>query len=188
LRVLLGLDQQQAGSILVDGLDLRQLDKGEWRNAIGVALHSLDLFHGTVAQNIRLARPDASDEEIEQIARRLGIDDYYGGTLELGLETRCTTMARAAWPDPLLARINLARAFIKDSPIYLLDEPAATLDHSGERALLSILEEKRKTSAIIMTTQRPSHMRLADLVVWLDRGLVRDIGPPERIVPLVLAA
>ncbi len=188
LRVLLGLDQQQAGSILVDGLDLRQLDKGEWRNSIGVALQSLDLFHGTVAQNIRLARPDASDEEIENIARRLGIDNYYGGALELGLDTRCTTMARAAWPDPLLARINLARAFIKDVPIYLLDEPAATLDHAGEQALLSILEEKRKTSAIIMTTQRPSHMRLCDLVVWVDRGLVRDIGPPDRIVPQVLAA
>lgn len=187
-RVLLGLDQQQAGTILVDGLDLRQLDKGEWRNAIGVAMHALDLFHGTVAQNIRLARPDATDDEIEDIARRFGIDRYYGGALENGLETRCTTMVRAAWPDPLVARINLARAFIKDAPVYLLDEPAATLDQSGERALLSILEEKRKTSAIIMTTQRPSHMRLADRVVWIERGLVRDMGPPEKIVPQVLAA
>lgn len=188
LRVLLGLHQQQAGSIFVDGLDLRQLDKGEWRQAIGVGLQSLDLFHGTIAQNIRLAQPDASDEQIERIATRLGIDRYYGNALDLGLETRCTTMARAGWPDALLSRINLARAFIKDAPIYLLDEPAATLDHQGEKALLSIIEEKRKTSAIIMTTQRPSHMRLADKVVWMDRGMVRDIGPPDEIVPKVLAA
>jgi ABC-type bacteriocin/lantibiotic exporter with double-glycine peptidase domain len=188
LRVLLGLHQQQAGSIFVDGLDLRQLDKGEWRQAIGVGLQSLDLFHGTVAQNIRLARPDASDEEIETVAAKLGIDRYYGNALYLGLETRCATMARASWPDALLSRINLARAFIKDAPIYLLDEPAATLDHEGEKALLSIIEEKRKTSAIIMTTQRPSHMRLADKVVWMDRGAVRDIGPPDQIVPKVLAA
>lgn len=188
LRVLMGLYQQQAGSIFVDGLDLRQLDKGEWRHALGVGLQSPDLFHGTVAQNIRLARPDASDEEIDAVVRKLGIDKYFGGALDEGLETRCSVMARATWPDPLVARIILARAFIKDAPIYLLDEPAATLDYSGERALLSILEEKRRNSAIIMTTQRPSHMRLADTVVWLDRGLVRDIGAPDQVVPKIMAA
>ncbi len=187
LRVLMGLYQQQAGSIFVDGLDLRQLDKGEWRHALGVGLQTPDLFHGTIAQNIRLARPDASDEEIDAVVRRLGIDKYFGGALEHGLNTRCSAMARSTWPDPLLSRIALARAFVKDAPIYLLDEPAARLDASGERALLSILEEKRRKSAIIMTTQRPSHMRLADKVVWLERGAVRDMGPPENVVPKILA-
>ncbi len=188
LRVLMGLYQQQAGSIFIDGLDLRQLDKGEWRHALGVGLHSPDLFHGTVAQNIRLARPDAKDEEIDAVVRKLGIDQYFGGALDEGLDTRCSVMARATWPDPLVSRIILARAFIKDAPIYLLDEPAATLDYSGEQALLSILEQKRKSSAIIMTTQRPSHMRLADTVVWMDRGVVRDIGPPDQVVPKIMAA
>jgi len=188
LRVILGLYQQQAGSIYIDGLDLRQLERGEWRQAIGVGLQSLDLFHGTVAQNIRLARPDATDRDIEAIAFRLGIDQYFGGALELGLETRCTTMARSAWPDPLLSRINLARAFIKEAPIYILDEPAVSLDQAGEQALLSLIEEKRQNSTIIMTTQRPSHMRIADRVVWLDRGAVRDIGAPGEIVSKVLAA
>ncbi|WP_425409692.1 peptidase domain-containing ABC transporter [Hyphococcus sp.] len=188
LRVLMGLYQQQAGSIFVDGLDLRQLDKGEWRNALGVALQSPDLFHGTVAQNIRLARADASDEEIDAVVRKLGIDRYFGGALDEGLDTRCSVMARATWPDPLVSRIILARAFIKNAPVYLLDEPAATLDYTGERALLSLLEERRRTSAIIMTTQRPSHMRLADKVIWLDRGVVRDMGPPDQIVPKIMAA
>lgn len=188
LRVILGLYQQQAGSIYVDGLDLRQLERGEWRQAIGVGLQSLDLFHGTIAQNIRLARPDATNKEIEAIACRLGIDQYYGGALELGLETRCTTMARSGWPDPLLSRINLARAFIKNSPIYILDEPAVSLDQTGEQALLSLIEERRQGSTIIMTSQRPSHMRIADRVVWLDRGVVRDIGEPGDIVSKVLAA
>ena len=88
----------------------------------------------------------------------------------------------------MLNRINLARAFIKDAPIYILDEPAVTLDQSGEQALLSIIEEKRRQSTIIMTTQRPSHMRIADRVVWLERGVVRDIGPPDQVVSKVLAA
>jgi len=87
-----------------------------------------------------------------------------------------------------LSRINLARAFIKNTPIYFLDEPAVTLDNVGEQALLSIIEEKRKTSAILMTTQRPSHMRIADKVIWMDNGLVRDIGSPDTVVPKMLAA
>lgn len=188
LRVLLGLYQQQAGSIFVDGLDLRQLDLGEWRNAIGVGLHSPDFFHGTVAQNIRLARPDATDEELHNIVRKLGIDSYFDSVLSEGLETRCSVMARATWPDALLSRIALARAFIKESPIYILDEPAATLDDDGERALLSFIAEKRRESAIIMTTQRPSHMRMADIVVWMDQGMVRDAGEPALVVPKIMAA
>ena len=188
LRLLMGLYQQQAGSIFVDGLDLRQLDKGEWRHALGVGLHAPDLFHGTVSQNIRLARPDATDADIDAVVSQLGIDRYFGGALDRGLETKCSVMARSTWPDALISRIILARAFIKNAPIYLLDEPAATLDHDGEDALLSIIEEKRRKSAIIMTTQRPSHMRLADRVVWLRQGAVFDMGPPEQIVPKIIKA
>ena len=188
LRVLMGLYQQQAGSIFVDGLDLRQLDKGEWRHALGVGLYAPDLFHGTVAQNIRLACPNASDADLDEIASRFGIDQYFGGALDRGLDTKCSVMARSTWPDALTSRIILARAFVKDAPIYLLDEPAATLDQDGEKALLSILKEKRRNSAIIMTTQRPSHMRLADRVVWLHRGMVHDMGPPETVVPRIMKA
>ena len=188
LRVLMGLYQQQAGSIFIDGLDLRQLDKGEWRHALGVGLHAPDLFYGTVAQNISLARPDATDDEIMAVVTKLGIDKYFGGALDRGIETQCSVMARSTWPDALISRIILARAFIKDAPIYVLDEPAATLDSDGEKALLSLLEEKRRKSAVIMTTQRPSHMRLADRVVWLHRGMVLDMGPPEIIVPKIMKA
>ena len=81
-----------------------------------------------------------------------------------------------------------SRAFINDASIYVLDDPAANLDEAGERALLDMLAEKRRDSAIIMTTHRPSHIRLADIVVWLDDGAVRDIGPPDKILPDLLAA
>ncbi|GJL95243.1 MAG: hypothetical protein DHS20C05_16480 [Hyphococcus sp.] len=187
LSVLMGLYQQQAGSVFIDGLDLRQLDKGEWRHSIGVGLQSLDLFHGTIAQNIRLAHPTATDDDIMNIIKRFGVDQYFNGVLNEGIETRYTTRARAAWPDALISRIILCRAFVKDAPLYLLDEPAITLDDAGEQALLSVLEERRKTSAIIMTTQRPSHMRVADTVGWMNRGALIEMGPPNQIVPKILA-
>ncbi len=189
LHLLLGLHQQQAGSILIDGLDLRQLDMGDWRSALGVSLESPDLFYGTVAQNIRLARPDASDDDINAVVHKLGIDQYFGGALDRGLDTMCTVMARSTWPDPLVSRINLARAFIKDAPVYVLDAPAANLDFEGEQqALLSIMEQKQRGRAIIMTTQRPSHMRMADTVIWLESGAVREWGAPDAVVPKIMAA
>lgn len=188
LRLLMGLYQQQAGSIFIDGLDLRQLDKGEWRHALGIGLQAPDLYHGTVAQNIRLARPDATDAQIDTVVRKLGIDQYFDSALDEGVDTRCSVMARSTWSDALKSRIILARAFVKDAPIYLLDEPAATLDFSGEKSLVSIIEDKRRESAIIMTTQRPSHMRLADKIVWLENGAVIDVGAPEDIVPKIMNA
>ncbi len=187
LRILLGLHQQQAGSVYVDGLDLRQLDKGEWRHSLGVAPQSSDLFYGTIAQNLRLAHPAATDEELEEITHRFGIDNYFHSVLDEGLETRFKSGSRAAWPDALVRRIVLCRAFVGNPPIYLLDDPAANLDTAGEKAFLSLLEERRKTSAIIMTTHRPSYMRIADTVVWLDRGMIRDMGPPNTVVPRQLA-
>ncbi|MEM9619227.1 MAG: ABC transporter transmembrane domain-containing protein [Pseudomonadota bacterium] len=187
LRVLMGLYQQQAGSVYIDGLDLRQLDKGEWRHSLGVGLQTLDFFHGTIAQNIRLAHPAATDEEIDEIIRHFGVDKYFGNVLDAGVETRYTTLSQSNWPDALRSRINLCRAFVKKAPLYLLDEPALTLDGAGEKALLSLIEERKKTSAIIMTTQRPSHMRIADQVLWMERGAVRDAGTPDQVVPKLLA-
>ncbi len=183
LRILLGLHQQQAGSVFVDGLDLRQLDKGEWRHSLGVAPQTSDLFYGTIAQNLRLAQPAATDEEIEDIARRFGIDEYYRSVLTEGLETRYKTGSHSSWPDALVRRIVLCRAFVGAPPIYLLDDPTANLDMAGEKAFLALLEERRKKSAIIMTTHRPSYMRMADTVIWLDRGVIRDMGPPETVLP-----
>ncbi len=187
LRILLGLHQQQAGSVFVDGLDLRQLDKGEWRHSLGVAPQSSDLFYGTVAQNLALAHPAATDQEIEDIAHRFGIDDYYRSVLNEGLETRFKTGSHSSWPDALVRRIVLCRAFVGNPPIYLLDDPAANLDMAGEKAFLALLDERRKKSAIIMTTHRPSYMRLADTIIWLDRGVIRDMGPPEIVLPRQLA-
>lgn len=187
LRILMGLYQQQAGSVYIDGLDLRQLDKGEWRHSLGVALQTLDFFHGTISQNIRLAHPSATDAEIDAVVRHFGVDKYFGSVLNDGVDTRYTTLAQSVWPDALQSRINLCRTFVRDSPLYLLDEPAITLDDAGEKALMAMIEERKKNSAIIMTTQRPSHMRAADQVVWMERGSVCDAGPPEIVVPKLLA-
>ena len=183
LRTLLGLFQQQAGSIFVDGLDLRQLDHGEWRQSLGVALDDSDFFYGTIAQNLRLAHPTATDKDIEEIAEKFGLDQYYGATLDRGIDTKLSASTLATWPDALKKRLSLCRAFIRNAPIHLLHNPAGSLDAGGEKSLLAMLQERKGNSTIIMTTHRPSHMWLADQVMWMEQGSVKAIGKPNAIVP-----
>ena len=188
IKLLLGLYQQQAGSIRIDGINLRQIDLGSWRQGIGTALEVSHFYHGTIAQNIRLAHPEATDAEIEQIARRFGLDSYYGKTLPKGLDTPMAAGNIRRWSDALKTRISLCRAFIKTDTIRILDNPADTLDAEGEEALVAELNRLRGTSTILMSSHRPSLMRMADKVLWIDDGMVAEFDTPENVVPKFLAA
>ncbi|MEL6831041.1 MAG: ABC transporter transmembrane domain-containing protein, partial [Pseudomonadota bacterium] len=188
VKLLLGLYQQQSGSIRVDGINLRQVDLGSWRQSIGTALEVSHFYHGTISQNIRLSYPQATDEDLDAIALRFGLNAYYGDTLPKGLDTPMNARNTARWSDALKTRISLCRAFIKADAIRILDNPADTLDAEGEEALKAELLRAQGKSTIIMTSHRPSLMRMADKVLWIDDGTVAGFDTPDEIVPKFLAA
>lgn len=182
LKLAAGLYQAQAGAVLIDGMDLRQLDAGELRWAIASVPQTCDLFYGTIAQNLRLANPTASDEELIAAANDADIlDDILN--LPEGLETRLTDRLQRQLPNGFKQGIMLARAYIKHAPIYLLDEPGNHLDQEGDRALMHKLKELRGRATVLMVTHRPSHLRLADRVVLMDGGRILLNGPPEEVLP-----
>jgi ABC-type bacteriocin/lantibiotic exporter with double-glycine peptidase domain len=185
LKIAAGLYQPQAGTIQIDGLDLRQIDIGELRHAIAVVPQKVTFFHGTIDQNIRLAHPTASDEDIERACREARLDDY-ASALPEGRSTRLTSELQHNMPDGLRQRLMLARAFVKDAPILLLDEPANNLDRSGEEGLLKKLESLRGRATVLMVTHRPSHMRLADRVLYLEQGQLIHDAAPEQVLPLIM--
>lgn len=187
IKTLLGLYQPQSGLVRVDGINLRQINLGAWRQNTGTALEVGDFYHGSIAQNIRLACPDATDSQIDAIAQRFGLDAYYGEALPDGLDTQMSHQTLAAWPDALTSRISLCRAFINQAAIRILDNPADTLDAHGEAALRAELERGRGVSTIFMTTHRPSLMRLADKVLWIEDGMVAGFDTPNLIVPKFMA-
>jgi ABC-type multidrug transport system fused ATPase/permease subunit len=84
--------------------------------------------------------------------------------------------------DGLRQRFALARAYVKDAPIYLLDEPANNLDDEGDELLRQKLAKLKGRSSILMVTQRPSHMKIADRVVVIDQGRVLMDGPPDQVL------
>ncbi len=187
LKLLTGLYLPQAGSVHIDGLDLRQLDMGELRHAIGYVPQKAIFFHGTIKQNLRLAHPGASDEDIAQACEDAGVFDY-ADSLPDGLETRLNNMFQKQMPDGLKQRLSLARAYVKNAPIYLMDEPGNNLDRQGDERLIRHLKTMQGRSTVIIVTHRPSHMRLADRVIYLTDGTVVHDGKPDQVLPLILDA
>lgn len=182
IKVIAGLYQPQAGSIHIDGLNIRQIDPIQLRQTIAYLPQGMRLFHGTVAQNLRLAEPTASDAQLVEAAALAGVlDDIHA--LPEGFDTRLTDETMGRLPGSFRQRIGLARAYLRRPAILLLDEPATGLDTAGDQALVAAIQKLRGRTTIFMVTHRPSHMRLADRLVVMEAGAVRAVGKPDQVIP-----
>jgi ATP-binding cassette subfamily C protein LapB len=186
LKIILGLYQPQSGSVRVGELDLRQIDTAEVRHTVSFLGQDPTFFYGTVAQNMRLVAPDATDDELVRSLSMVGIKPG-DPVLPDGMETRINAKNRRSMSLSFIQRLAVARAFLRNAPIILLDEPANHLDREGDEALLRLIARCRGKSTIVMSTARPSHMRLADRVIVLHDGALAAQGKPEDIVPILLA-
>ncbi|WP_299470522.1 ATP-binding cassette domain-containing protein [uncultured Roseibium sp.] len=184
-QAITGLFQPQVGSILFDGLDVRQLDAGEWRSKIGYAPDDLDFFYGTVKQNLLLSEPGASDDRLFETAHKLGLLQYLEDNFE-GLETRLNGEVLKQIPDNMKQRIVLARALVKRVPLYLFDNPGTHLDFEGDRRFMDMVSELHGSATVMINTQRPSHMKMADRVVVFKSGQIAMMGPPEQVIPVLM--
>jgi len=181
LQLMTGLYPPTGGAVLVDGIDIRQLDPAQWRSALAYAPDVPHFFYGTVAQNLRLACPDATDADVSRAFAEMELDRY-SALFTQGLETRLTTAVLGRLPAAVKQRLLLARCFVKRAPVYLLDNPGVELDTSGDAALVAKIKALKGNSTIIFTTFRPGHMRLADRLVILRDGQVAISGPPEPVI------
>jgi ATP-binding cassette subfamily C protein/ATP-binding cassette subfamily C protein LapB len=184
-QAIIGLFQPQVGSILFDGLDVRQLDAAEWRSSIGYAPDDLDFFYGTVKQNLLLSEPGAHDERLKEVTGQLGLLAYLEENFN-GLETRLNGEVLKQIPDNMKQRIVLARALVKSVPLYLFDNPGTHLDFEGDKKFMEMIEALKGKSTILINTQRPSHMKMADRVVVLRGGAIAMVGTPEQVVPVLM--
>jgi ABC-type bacteriocin/lantibiotic exporter with double-glycine peptidase domain len=187
LRMMAGLYPPTLGSVLVDDMDLRQIDPAEWRSQIAFLPETANFFYGSLAQNIRLSRPDASDADVMRALTEMGLDSEER-LMSGGIDKRLTAADFESFPDALKQRMALARCFIKDAPIFMLDSPAASLDTSSERHLLKKFAALKGRATVLFTTFRPSHMRLADRIIVLKDGQIALDGPPEKVLERISTA
>ncbi|MBV1951126.1 MAG: ABC transporter ATP-binding protein/permease, partial [Cycloclasticus sp.] len=175
----------QAGSLLFDGQDIRQLNTMELRRSIAYVPQTVQMFHGTIAQNMRLNNGLASDKEIEVAAEKAGIlDDIL--KLPDGFDTRLGDKSINKHPPGFIRAIAIARALVSDAKIILFDEPGASLDDDSDRQLMKQLEKLKGDRTVIMVSHRPSHIRLADKAVLLDKGAVQFIGEPKEVISMMM--
>ena len=184
IKLLAGLYEAQSGAVLIDGIDVRQLDKDELRGSIAYVPQTCDLFHGTIAQNLRLANPVASDSDLARAAQETGL---MADILEMpeGFETRLTDELQQQMPSGIKQRLLLARAYVKGASIYLMDEPGNNLDSEGDAKLMRKLQDLKGRATTLVITHRPSHMRIADKVLYLEGGRLMMAGPPEQVLPQI---
>lgn len=181
LRLVAGLYIPQAGSILLDGQDTRQLSPDIIRSAVGYVPQSGNLFYGTIAQNLRLSVPAARDDDLFEACRMAGILDMILDLPE-GFETRITDYAPTNFPPGLQQGIVIARAYLRKPKILLLDEAARTLDDQLDQALQASIKLFKGKTTVIQATNRPSHIKLADRVIVLYQGRLLREGSPDAIL------
>ncbi len=178
LRLLLDLQRPQAGNIMIDGANIRQISDTELRSSIGYVPQKSSLFHGTIAQNLRFAAPGATDEAIKCVCAELGLKDVID-QMPKGINTVLDHVRQEHLPSGFKQAISIAQALLANPRILLLDEPAKSLDYALDAAFLKALDKRRGTMTIIMVSHRPSHIRLADRVLTLDRGQAVSFEAPQ---------
>lgn len=177
LKLAAGIHKPQAGAVLIDGVDIRQLDAIDLRQQVGIAPQTAEFFHGTIAQNLLLAMPTATKTDMSEACRTAHLYDEIMA-LPNQFETRLTDAVLSELPSGFKRKLALARAYIRKAPILLLDEPAQALDADADEALMNVIRNARGKTTVLMTTHRPSHMRLADRLILLNGGRVAFDGPP----------
>jgi ATP-binding cassette subfamily C protein LapB len=180
-KLVLGFYHPQAGAVTLDGIDIRQLYPITLRQTLAYVPQSNHAFPGTLYDNLILSNPTASFEEVKAACRLAGVLHKIEA-LPYGFDTRFRDGLEAHVPQGFLRQLALARAFLRNAPVVVLDEPASALDDEDERALLRALELLRGRTTTIMITQRPSHMRICDRLLLLEKGQLVDAGPPEEVL------
>ena len=163
-----------AGRVLVDGVDVRRYRVRELREKIGIVLQDPVLFSGTIADNLRYGRLDATPGEIEQAARAAHAHEFVS-RLAKGYDTEIAE-AGGGLSGGERQRLSVARAILKNAPILILDEPTSSLDSISEEIVFAALRRLRAGRTTIVIAHRLSTVRDADRILVLDGGQIAAQG------------
>jgi ABC-type multidrug transport system fused ATPase/permease subunit len=169
-----------SGSIQIDGVDLRDLKLSSLREQISVVLQEPLLFSGTIGENIRYGRLEATQDDIADAARAANAHDFIAA-LPLGYDTPLGERG-AQLSGGERQRICVARAFLKDAPILILDEPTSSIDSKTEGVILDALDDLMEGRTSFMIAHRLSTVRHADQIVVLSQGRVVERGSHDDLV------
>jgi ATP-binding cassette, subfamily C, bacterial CydC len=168
------------GAIRIGGMNVRELSLEALRRVVTLVPQDVYLFNGTIADNIRLGRPDAGDAEIERAARLAQAHDFIMA-LPQAYDTPCGERGTRL-SGGQRQRIAIARAFLRDAPVLIMDEAVSNLDTASEEALRTAMSEVRRGRTVLIIAHRPSTIRSADRVLLLERGRIVEDGRHDELL------
>ncbi len=180
LRLLARFWDPNAGTVTLGDTDLREAGTRAVHDRIGFVFQDVSLFDGTLRENVLIARPNATDTEVVAAARRAGLDQVLAD-LPDGWDTRVGERG-ASLSGGQRQRVSIARAFLKDAPILLLDEPTASLDAENERHITDSVHALSAGRTVVTVTHRLDTAREADQIVVLDGGRVVQQGKHDQLI------
>ena len=179
-KLILGLYQPDEGSVLVDGVDTRQIDPAELRGAIGFVPQDVLLFYGTLRENIALGAPFVEDRMVVAAVELAGISGFVGAHPQ-GFDMIIGERGESLSGGQKQA-VAIARAVLNDPPVMLLDEPTSAMDFQSEEQLKARLRGFVDGKTLILVTHRTSLLELVDRLIVIDQGQVVADGPKAQVV------
>lgn len=179
-KLLLGLYQPTGGAVMIDGVDVRQLDPADLRRNIGYVAQDVTLFYGTLRDNIAIGAPYADDAAIVAAAEAAGLTEFvnrHPDGFDMMIGERGDSLSGGQRQG-----VAIARAFLMDPPILLLDEPTSAMDFSSEQQFKQKLQETAAHKTVVIVTHRNSLLDLATRVIVVDDGRVVADGPRDQVI------
>lgn len=178
-RLISGLTEPSEGAVLIDGVDLRQIDKSDVRRNVGVMLQDTWLFSGTVKENLQMGFYEYDDAHLLNIAKISGVDDFVASHpqgYDMELRERGEGLSGGQRQS-----INLARALLHNPNLLVLDEPTSSMDTATEKSVIGRLKAWAGARTLVMVTHRNTLLELADRVLVMDQGAVVADTTPEKL-------
>ncbi|TGT41323.1 MULTISPECIES: type I secretion system permease/ATPase [unclassified Mesorhizobium] len=170
-----------SGELLLDGIDIRQYHPSEVRAAVGIVAQAGDLFSGTVKENLLMASPEATDEQIIEAAKAAGVDEFvsrHPRGYDMNVGERGTNLSGGQRQTVAIARLLLTKP-----KIVFLDEPSGSMDLASERQLIKQLKTAfDRNTTLIVSTHRFSMLELADRLIVVEQGKIVADGPKEQVI------
>ncbi len=167
--------EPQSGRILLDGVDLREYDTRYLREHIGLVLQKNHIFDGTIAENIRYGKPDATEEEVVEAARKAHLLDQIMA-LPQKFENKASDLSGGQQQ-----RVAIARMFLKNPPIIFLDEPTASLDAVATEQIKNSIDAIKKDRTVIIISHNISQIIDSEMVYAMKTGRVEQSGHPDEV-------
>ena len=170
----------ESGSILIDGVDIRKFSQEDLRSRIGFVPQKAVLFSGTIAENIRVGREDASDDEVRhaaEVAQASEFIEQMDGGYDHEIAQGGTNLSGGQ-----RQRVSIARALVRKPEIYIFDDSFSALDFKTDAKLRAALKNEIADSTVIMVTQRVSTVMDADRIIVLDEGGIAGIGTHRELL------